>query len=329
MIFFMGKTLKAGYSRLDGMGLNIFADDELDAIHCATLDVLQNAGIKVPSKEAQEIFDGGGCEVDRKNDKVKIPQHVVEDAIRSAPSTFWVYGRNRENKYLCGDGVTFTNFGEAINVIDLFSRERRGSTKKDVGDIARVCDALDQEVCVKAVGANEKPPEVKTVHMAEAMFTNTSKPVFIGGGNAYNVCKVLEMAAACVGGIDELRERPIYVASFCPNSPLTLNKDLAEPVIELARAGAPIRINCMPMSGATAPIKLAGTLVIHNSEVLSAITLIQLINKGNRVIYGSSALMYDIRSNCAPVGTPEMAMLNAAIAKIARFYMVPSFTAGG
>ena len=325
----MGKTLKAGYSRLDGMGLNILTDDELDAIHCATLDVLQNSGIKVPSKEAQEIFDGGGCEIDRKNDNVKIPPYLVEDALRSAPSTFWVYGRNRKNRYLCGDDITFTNFGEAVYVIDLFSKERRGTTKKDVGNVARVCDYLDQDVCVKAVGANEMPPEVKTIHMAEEMFTNTSKPIFIGGGNPYNVRKAVEMASACVGGMDSLREKPIYIPSFCPNSPLTLNEDLTDPVIEIAKDDIPIRINCMPMSGATAPITLAGTLVIHNTEVLSAITLIQLLNKGNRVIYGSSALMYGIRSNCAPVGTPEMAMLNAAIAKLARFYMIPSFTAGG
>lgn len=325
----MGNRLKAGFNHLEGIGLNILSDDEIRSIHEASLDVLRNIGIKVPSKEAREVFASGGCKVEEKNENVKIPPYVVEDAINTAPSTFWIYGRNRNNKYLCGGDITFTNFGEAVDVIDLLSRERRGATKKDVGDVARVCDFLDQKVCVKAVGANDMPPEVKTIHMAEEMFTNTSKPTFIGGGNPYNVRKAVEMASVCVGGMDSLREKPIYIPSFCPNSPLTLNEDLTDPVIEIAKDDIPIRINCMPMSGATAPITLAGTLVIHNSEVLSAITLIQLLNKGNRVIFGSSALMYDIRSNCAPVGTPEMAMLNAAIAKLARFYMVPSFTAGG
>ena len=322
-------VLRASYKSLDGMGLNILTDDELDAIHCATLDVLQNSGIKVPSKEAQEIFDGGGCEVDRKNDKVKIPPYLVEDAVRSAPGTVIMAGKTPEKDYLCGTGISFTNFSEGVEIIDLFTRERRETTKMDVGDIARVCDALDQDICVKAVGANNVPPEVKIVHMAEAMFTNTSKHCLIGGGDVYNVRKSIEMAAACVGGLDKLRERPIYTASFCASSPLTLNSHFTEPIIELARAGVPVKLMSMVLSGATGPVTIAGTLVVHNAEILSAVVLSQLVRKGAPVIYGSATTIMDLIYSTAVVGSPEMGIFSAAIAKIAKYYEIPSFVAGG
>jgi trimethylamine--corrinoid protein Co-methyltransferase len=61
------RNISAGFNQISGFGLNMFSEDELYAIHCATLDVLQHTGIKIISKEAQDIYDGGGAIVDRKN----------------------------------------------------------------------------------------------------------------------------------------------------------------------------------------------------------------------------------------------------------------------
>ena len=67
---------RAGYRSLEGMSLNLFTDDELFEIHCATLQVLSDTGVRVLAEDAQDIFDGGGCIVDRQNKIVKIPPHV-------------------------------------------------------------------------------------------------------------------------------------------------------------------------------------------------------------------------------------------------------------
>lgn len=326
----MGSFFKPGHNQSGGIGLNLFTDQERDIIHAATMDVMYSEGIKVISKKAQEIYADGGCIVDSKLNRVRFPAHVVEDAIKSAPAVFLQAGRNAKNDFMCGSGVSFTNFGEGIEIIDLFTGERRGTTKEDVADTARMCDAMDQiNIHVKAVGANEAPVEVRTLYMYEAVFTSTSKHCLIGGGDVYNIRKGMEIAAACVGGMDNLRQRPIYTASFCTNSPLTLNPDLTDPVIELAREGIPIMINSMPMTGATSPITSAGTLVIHGAEVLAGITLAQLVRKEHTVIYGSSILNYDFMYNCSPVGTPEAALLNAGVARMANYYSVPSFVGGG
>ena len=73
---------------------------------------------------------------------------------------------------------------------------------------------------------------------------------------------------------------------------------------------------------------LAGTMVTHNAEVLAGITLSQLTRKGAKVIYGSSTTAMDLRLAAASVGTPECALISAAVAQLARFYLLPSWVAG-
>jgi trimethylamine--corrinoid protein Co-methyltransferase len=84
----------------------------------------------------------------------------------------------------------------------------------------------------------------------------------------------------------------------------------------------------MAMSGGSAPVTLAGTLVQHNAEVLSGIVLAQLTERGSPVIYGSSTTAMDLRFASASVGSPELALIGAAVAQLAKQYRLPSYIAG-
>lgn len=323
---------RAGFRSLEGMSLNLFTEDELFEIHCATLNVLSDTGVRVLDDEAKDIFDGAGCLVNREDHMVKIPSHVVEDAIMSAPSTILLGGiDSKDDFYLkAGSSIAFTNFGEAIELIDPVTRERHGTTKKDVGDVARMCTAMDQvDFLERPVGADDVPGAVQTIHNAEAIFNNTTMHSFIGSGNGYNCGKMLEMAYAVAGGKEKFMEKPIYSATICPNSPLRLNPDITEVVIAAARGGAPCLFIDMGLAGATAPVTLAGALVVQNAELLASIVLAQLVRKGHPVIYGTSTLAMDLRSTTSPVGSPSLALISAATAKMAQYYLLPSWAAGG
>ena len=84
----------------------------------------------------------------------------------------------------------------------------------------------------------------------------------------------------------------------------------------------------MAMAGGSSPVTLAGTLVTHNAEVLAGITLAQLTERGCPVMYGSSTTAMDLKLAAASVGSPEIAMISAAVAQMARRYLLPSFVAG-
>jgi len=324
------RNLSVGRPRSGGLHVSVFTESELEEIHFSTLEVLERAGVFVEDDEALDIFSDGGCVVDRETRTVRIPPHVVEDAIASAPSRYTLYGRTPENDFVMEPGrVAFTNFSEGIHVVDLETGECRDSTRADVGDIARLNDYLSEfDTHEIAVGAKDVPPETAAVHNTEVQLLNTTKPIGVGPLSGVETRAIFEMAAEVVGGADELRRRPILYSGVCPVSPLKLPRDATEVIIESSRWWIPDNILSMAMAGGSSPVTLAGTLVTHNAEVLSGITLAQLTERGCPVMYGSSTTAMDLKLAAASVGSPEIALISAAVAQLARRYLLPSFVAG-
>jgi len=324
------RNLFAGRRRSDGVRFEVFTEDELTDIHLGTLEVLERTGVYVEDEAARAVFAGAGAEVDAGNGVIRIPPHVVEQAIRTAPSKVVLAGRDPKNDIVLEAGrVGFTNFGEGVLIIDPWSGELRVPTKQDVADTAKVVDYLPNvDVYERAVAAHDVPQGSAPLHQAEAWMTNTSKHGFMGSGNAYLSNKLLDMAGAIVGGRDTLRARPIISFITCPVSPLKLVRDTCEIITAAAKGHVAVNILSMAMAGGSAPATLAGTLVTHNAEVLAGLTLSQLTRPGAAVIYGSSTTAMDLRLASASVGSPECALIGAAVAQIARFYLLPSWVAG-
>lgn len=327
------RTVKAGMNTLSGWGLNAFTNDELDAIHYATLEILRDVGVKVESKEATEIFEAGGCKVTRFDNYsiVKMPPYVVEECIRSTPSTVVYYGRDKKDDYSVeAKRVGFSPFGENVQVIDRKTRKVRHSTKKDLGEASLLCDYYDQvPVVERAMCSGDQYPATQTLHNFQAMVTNSSKHLFLSFGSGRNARKIIEMAIACAGNKEAFEERPFVTAFVCPTSPLTLVAQCCEGTIEAAKAGIGVAIIPMALSGATAPVPLAATIVQHNAEVLSNIVLAQLTRKGTPCTYSSCSTIMDLRFTVAAVGAPEWGMISAATAKMAQYYKLPFWGAGG
>jgi trimethylamine--corrinoid protein Co-methyltransferase len=327
----MKPDLPAGIRLDGGLRLNVLTDDEVKRIHLGTLELLEKTGIFVEDEKALDCLESGGARVDREGKMVRIPPGLVEEAVRSAPSEVLLAGRDPKHDLVLGRSrVHFTNFSEGVKVNDLQTGENRAPIKKDLVDSARIIDYLDEiDFCEKALGAHDVSQDTVPLHNAEAYLTNTTKHCAFGPGNGKLLKKILEMAAAIVGGFGKLKERPIVSFTTCPVSPLKLLRDCCEIIMESARNNVVCNILSMAMSGGTAPVSTAGTLVTHNAEILSGITLSQLTRKGAPVIYGSSTTAMDLRLAAATVGTPECALINAGVAQLARDYRLPSYIAGG
>jgi trimethylamine--corrinoid protein Co-methyltransferase len=326
----MRRNAQAGRRRFGALSLEMFTEDELVDIHQATLEILFDTGVFVEDGEARRLFATAGCAVDDEARVVRIPPHVVEAAIRSAPSTLLLAGRDPANDFVMGPGrVGFTNFGEGIKIVDVETGELREPTKQDVGDSARVVDALPEvDVYERAIGAHEVPQSVVQLHNAEMAFTNTSKHVFMGPGNGELLRRIVDMGAAIAGGMAAFLRRPLISFITCPVSPLKLVQDTCEIIMGAARTGTAVNVLSMAMAGGSSPVTLAGTIVTHNAEVLAGVTLSQLTKEGAAVIYGSSTTAMDLRLAAASVGSPECALINAGVACLARFYLLPSWVAG-
>jgi trimethylamine--corrinoid protein Co-methyltransferase len=320
----------AGVSTLKGWGMNTLTRDDLEQIHVATLDVLQSTGIYVDHGEALSILEKGGCWVNKKTKVVRFPRHLVAAAMAQCPSHILLAGRDSEHDFMMGGrNVGFTPFSTGALTQDLETDGIRESTLEDVKNMAVLCDALEHvDVAQPPVSAEDMPATSYDLHGLAVTLPNTTKHVCTDAASGERCDKMIEMAAAIVGGRDALKHRPIVSFGVCPTSPLQLIDECCDVIIASARNWMPVNVLSMALSGATAPIPLAGTLVVHNAEVLSGIVLAQLTNPGTPIIYGSSTTTFNMKTATATVGAPEMGMISAAVAELAHYYEVPCYVGG-
>ena len=320
----------AGAPRRDGIGIDALSDGDLQDIHLASLEILERTGLWVEADDALDVYRDGGCKVDRDSRIVRIPPSIVEAAIASTPPTIRWCGRNPGHDIVLGGGrLAFMNFGEAIRINDLDSGENRPTVLSDVADICTVVDwCSDIDVYEAAITPRDCHEEVATIHHFAEALPRITKPMMFGPLSKLEIQSCFAMAAAVAGGQDELRHRPITGFGMCMVSPLQLPIQGSMVCLETARMGLPLSILSMCMAGGSSPQTLAGTLALHNAEVLAGITLVQLAVRGTPILYSSSTTAMDLRLGSASVGTPETGLLNASIAQIARRYSIPSWVAG-
>ncbi len=84
-----------------------------------------------------------------------------------------------------------------------------------------------------------------------------------------------------------------------------------------------------PLCGATAPVTLAGNLVVQIVDTLAGVMLAQLVNPGSPTLMGCVASSVDLRDMKYLSGAVEMGLINAGAAQMAQFYNLPVYTTAG
>ena len=125
-----------------GGQLKILSDSDIERIHDSALKILWRTGVEVREDQAFEILKKAGCPTNGKT--VRIPDHLVKEAIQSAPKTFTLHGRDPDFKVRLEDRMVYYEpmIGR-LNILDLETGLRRRTTLDDVAKLIRVADALD------------------------------------------------------------------------------------------------------------------------------------------------------------------------------------------
>jgi len=265
----------------------VFSENALDAIHSASLEVLE--------------------------------------AVKKTAKTFIMYGRNLKYDFkLDGRHVYFTTDTETTSTVDLSTGEWRPSTLDDLEKLTRVTDALESYAAGgHLTTALDKPNNVRCLYDYAAALSNTEKPC---GWSVYPpelamqlTDYQLEIATAAAGSEKKLKGRPLIRGGFCTESPLKFEGRYVEIALKLAKLGFPCGVASMPLGGATAPITLAGSLVMTNAEILSGVCTIQLASPGTSMIVSYIMGNLDMETGLWGQG-PEEGLLCAAAVEIARHY---------
>ena len=302
---------------------------DIVAVHQASLDLLGN-GIQVESEVAREIFHGHGCQVDKSSGRVKIPAHVAESAIQSVPSQFLLAGRTRANDVRIQPGHTyFTATSGSVNYIDPKSRCRRQPTQKDLIECVKLMDAVpDMDLVNRVLVPGDVNVECVALHQLSAVLCHSSKPAICSSGNRTIIHTAIEMAVAVAGGCKALKERPLMLVMASPISPLMLADECCDTIIAGVKAGLPVAIAVSAIGGASAPVTMAGLLVVHNTDILAGVILAQLTTSGSPVLYSNYSGLLDMKAGLMSYGSPSLASMNMAVSQMAEFYGIPWYGTG-
>lgn len=306
--------------------------DQVQRIHGAALSVLERTGVQVEEPEALRLFEEAGAVVDRGAARVRIPRPLVEDAIDWAPSHVVLAGRDpKRDLALEGARVHIGTGGAALSVLSLETGEPHPATLRDVAELARLVDALDNvHFYLVPVYPTDMDKDVVDVNTYYASLANTTKHVQAGVYTVAGIRDTVEMCERIAGGAEALRERPIVSFITCwMVSPLKLASDVTTLLIETCRQSIPVVLSAAPMAGSTAPVTLAGMLAQLTAEQLSGVVLAQLAKRGAPLLIGPIPATADMKTGRYLAGAAEFGLTNAAMAQMAQFYRLPIYNSAG
>ena len=307
--------------------LDVLTQSSEEKVHEQTVQVLAKVGIGVPSNQIRQTLEEAGATADHQNQRVFFPIALIEQALASLPERVILASRAPgQDLDLDGQRSFLSVDGNAPEVLDPETAQRRASTKEDLARISRLADALPEiGMLWQPVTARNVPRQSQSLHELHAQLTNTGKHIQMMTAVTARMAEgVVEIARVVAGDSESLRQRPVISAFQCSLSPLAYEEGALEAARIYAEAGLPCGFVVMPISCATAPATAGGLLIQSNAEVLAGIVAQQLLVPGAATFYGSCATAMDLRSGAAACGGPEDLFLQMASAQMARRYGVPS-----
>jgi len=306
--------------------LEVLSADQVEAIHLASLDLLENQGMRVLHPGARDLLARAGATVDHDSQMVRFDRAMVMECISQAPQEFTLHARNPARSFRVGGRhLAFTSVGGPAYCNDLDRGRRRGRFE-DACDYLRLVQSLD--IIHQEGGGPFEPIELpaETRHLdlylsQIRLLDKNWQPVALGGERARDAINMARIAFGC--SAEELAQKPALFAIINTNSPLQLDIPMAEGLIELAGAGQAVCVTPFTLAGAMAPVTLAGTLAQQNAEALAGIALTQLVRPGAPAVYGAFTSNVDMRSGSPAFGTPEYAKAAQASGQLARRYKLP------
>lgn len=304
--------------------LPVLSREALEQIENTAYRLLAEVGISLQHPEARELLYGRGCRIE--SQRVLLPPDTVQWALENVSPHRTLFNRETAEAFALGDGqVRFHSGGSLPFTFDLDTGQRRLPNLRDVVDATRLLDALPNvDVIVPLFGPQDVPPELLTVASTEATLRNTRKPIWSAPiDKPEHVPNVVEMAAACCGGMEAFRQRPTMLLSVSPVSPLTFTEDVAGTIVAIARSGAPLLPLPAPTLGATGPVTMAGSLAQQHAETLASYVIAAAARPGVPVMYCSRISSIDLRTAVSTWGGPEIGMTGAVAGQLAHRLGLP------
>jgi trimethylamine--corrinoid protein Co-methyltransferase len=281
--------------------------------------------MRVLSADARTRLKAAGAEVDESTQTVRLDRAIVERALTTAPGQLDLRALDPlRNVRIGGPRVAFAPVAGPPNVTDLERGRRPGSLSafKDFVKLSQSFDVI--HLLGPCVEPQDIPVQDRHLEVTFAQLTLADKVpwVFCRGHRQISDC--LEMIRIAHRLEHRQFREGIYTYTVInTNSPRQLDIPMAEGIIDFAEAGQLTIVTPFTLSGAMAPVTIAGALTLAHMEALFGITLAQIVRPGAPVMYGTFTSNVDMKSGSPAFGTPEFTKACFAAGQLARRVGIP------
>ena len=298
--------------------------DQIEAIHDASLTILEEIGMDFLNEAARDVLAHAGAKID--GVRVRFDRALIAQAIATCPTSVTLHARNPAHDVtLGGDSVAFGQVASAPNCTDL-DRGRRPGTQADYRDFLRLAQLFN---IVHLTGGYPVEPvdlhaSVRHLDCLADLVRLTDKPFHAYSLGRARILDGIEIAR--IGrGIDAatLEREPSLFSVINSSSPLRLDDPMLQGIMEMSARNQVIVMTPFTLAGAMAPVTIAGALAQQNAEALAGMAFTQMVRPGAPVVYGGFTSNVDMKSGAPAFGTPEYMKAALVGGQLARRYNVP------
>ena len=307
--------------------LSVLSDEQIRKILDETKRLMAEVGMEIRGPGMKQRLIDHGLKTDASGKRILFPADVVDKAIADAPSSFTLHDRDG-NPYteIGGNNVHYVPGSSGLKIQDHRTGETRLANSTDFIEYARLCDGLPHIAYLATAFSTNKDIEsqVSDAWRLYMTLTTSKKPVVTGAFSEHGVPRMVDMLQMFRKDRKDLIAKPMSIFTITATGNFRYGEDSCQNMLDCAEAGIPIEIVPVTLMGLIAPVTLVGALVFHCVDVLTGITMAQIVRPGTPVLFGGAPATFHMKAASSPMAAIEAQHLNVAYVQIAKSLKLPT-----
>jgi trimethylamine--corrinoid protein Co-methyltransferase len=307
--------------------LNILTDDLIGEVLDEAKRIMAETGMEIRGETLRQQLLDHGLKTDKTSRRVLFPADVVDDAITSTPKSFTLYNRDgKAHAEIGGYNVHYVPGSSGLKILDHRTGETRLTNSTDFIEYARLCDGLEHIAYLATAFSTNKDIEsqVSDAWRLYMTLTTSKKPVVSGAFSEHGVPRMIEMMQMFRSDRAELIEKPLSIFTITATGNFRYGEDSCQNLLDCVEAGIPVEIVPVTLMGLIAPVTLVGALVFHCVDVLTGLTMAQIVKPGTPVLFGGAPATFHMKAASSPMAAIEAQHLNVAYIAVAKSLDLPT-----
>ncbi|MGK2926824.1 MAG: trimethylamine methyltransferase family protein [Lysobacterales bacterium] len=306
--------------------LNVLGEDLIVRILDEAKRIMAETGMEIRGERMRRRLIDHGLKTDAGGSRVLFPREVVERAIATAPGSFTLYDRDgHPHAELGGWTVNFVPGSSGLKILDHRSGETRLARSADYVEYVRLADGLEHiGYLATAFSTRDIEPQVSDAWRLYMTLLNSKRPVASGAFSEHGIPRLVSLLQLFRRDAEELAAKPMSVFTITATGNFRFGEDSCQNLLDCLEAGIPVEIVPVTLMGLIAPVTLVGALVFHCVDVLTGLTMAQILRPGHPVLFGGAPATFHMKAASSPMAAIEAQHLDVAYVAIAKYLGLPS-----